>query len=201
MGSTPEAPPGIAAALFTPVQARVLGLLFGQPDRRFQSGELIRLVEGGTGAVHRQLARLTAAGLVTTTTVANLKYYQAREDSPVFLELWGLMTKTTGLVEPIRRALATFETTIEVAFIFGAAARGQGLDAGDIELMVVAKPLDAGTLAAALKPAETLLARHINPTVMTPRSWLAQLRVPHSFAKQIARGPCIAITGPDADAD
>lgn len=201
MGSTSEATPGIAAALFSPVQARVLGLLFGQPDRRFQSGELIRLVAGGTGAVQRQLARLTAAGVVTATTVANLKYYQAREASPVFLELWGLMAKTTGLAEPIRRALARFETTIEAAFIFGTATRGPGLEAGDIELMVHAKSLDASALAAALQPAEALLARHINPTVMTPKAWLAQLRVPQSLARQIARGPRITIIGSDVDAD
>ncbi len=41
----------VAAALFTPVQQRVLGLLFGQPERRFQSAEVIRLAGSGTGAV------------------------------------------------------------------------------------------------------------------------------------------------------
>jgi hypothetical protein len=49
MGKWPAAPnppvvqTGQADALFTPVQQQVLGPLFGQPDRRFQSGELIRL--------------------------------------------------------------------------------------------------------------------------------------------------------------
>ena len=200
MGSQPDVPHGIAAALFTPVQARVLGLLFGQPDRRFHSAELIRLVEGGTGAVQRQLARLTDAGLVGATRTGNLKYYQARDDSPVFTELWGLVAKTIGLVEPIRQALSPLEARIDAAFIFGTAARGQGWDGGDIELMVLARSLDATTLAAALRPAEALLARHINPTVMTPRNWLTQLRAPHSVAKQIARGPRVAIIGPDADA-
>ena len=200
MGMTPGGTP-IASALFSPVQARVLGLLFGQPDRRFQSAELIRLVEGGSGAVQRQLARLTAAGLVTATTSANLRYYQAREESPVFIELWGLMAKTIGLVEPIRRALATVEADIEAAFIFGATARGQAPDAGDIELMLLAKSLDASRLAAALRPAEALLARRINPTVMTPRGWLSQLRLPHSLATQVATGPRIPILGPDADTD
>lgn len=201
MGSQPPTPQGIAAALFTPVQARVLGLLFGQPDRRFNSAELIRLVEGGTGAVHRQLSRLAAAGLVASTRAGNLKYYQARDDSPVFIELWGLVAKTVGLVGPIREALSPLEAKIEAAFIFGTAAAGEGWDAGDIELMLLARSLDTATLAAALRPAEAVLARPINPTVMTPRSWLTQLRTPHSVAKQIARGPRIAIFGPHADAE
>ncbi len=62
MGTTSAEPrAGLADALFTPVQQRVLGLLFGQPDRRLQSAELIRLARGGVGGVHRQLGRL--AGL------------------------------------------------------------------------------------------------------------------------------------------
>ena len=57
------APTGLADALFTPVQQRVLGLLFGQPQRRYQSAELIRLASSGTGTAHRLLTRLAAAGL------------------------------------------------------------------------------------------------------------------------------------------
>ena len=53
---------GIADVLFTPVQQRVLALLFGQPDRKYQSGELIRLAGSGTGAVHR-LHRTATRGL------------------------------------------------------------------------------------------------------------------------------------------
>ncbi len=72
----------LADALFTPVQQRVLGLLFGQPDRTFQSGEIIRLAGSGTGAVHRQLSRLEAAGLLTVRRSGNQKFYRARADSP-----------------------------------------------------------------------------------------------------------------------
>lgn len=105
MGRTSAPRKGLADALFTRVQQRVLGLLFGQPERRFQSAELIRLADSGTGAAHRQLARLADAGLVTVTRTGNQKHYQAREDSPVFAELHGLVVKTVGLVGPIRRAL------------------------------------------------------------------------------------------------
>src|SRR3954470_18994865 len=97
----------IASALFTPVQQRVLGILFGQPERRFQSAELIRLAGSGTGAVHRQLQRLEKAGLVTASRDGNQKYYAARKDAPIFAELHGLVVKTVGIVEPLRAALAS----------------------------------------------------------------------------------------------
>jgi hypothetical protein len=100
MGTTSSRPRiGLAQALFTPVQQRVLALLFGQPDRRYQSAELIRLAQSGTGAVHRQLARLASAGLVAVTRSGNQKYYQANRESPVFEELHSLITKTVGRVE------------------------------------------------------------------------------------------------------
>ena len=60
---------GVADALFTKVQQRVLGVLFGNPGRSYYANELIGLAGSGTGAVQRELARLEAAGLATVTRV------------------------------------------------------------------------------------------------------------------------------------
>jgi hypothetical protein len=78
MGRKTERPSiGLADALFPRVQQRVLALLFAQPERRFQSTELIRLADSGTGAVHRPLSRLAEAGWVTVHRTGNQKHYQA----------------------------------------------------------------------------------------------------------------------------
>lgn len=177
---------GLADALFTPVQQRVLGLLFGQPDRRFQSAELIRLVKGGTGAVYRQLARLTAAGLVTTTRTGNQKHYQARRDSPVFAELSGLIVKTVGVAEPLRKALAPIAGSIRAAFVYGSVAKGTDGTTSDVDLMVISDSLRYHDLFGALQPAEAALARKINPTVMTLREWRAKRGRGDSFAARVA---------------
>ncbi len=95
-------PTTLADALFTPVQQRVLGLLFGQPKRRFQSADLIRLVDSGTGATHRVVKRLAGSGLVVESVDGRQKYYQANPDSPVFDELVALIRKTVGLAGPLR---------------------------------------------------------------------------------------------------
>ena len=148
MGRTPAKPrAGLADALFSPVQQRVLGLLFGQPDRRFQSAELIRLAKGGVGAVHRQLARLAETGLVTVTRTGNQKHYQARRDSPVFEELHRLIVKTVGVAEPLRQALAAKAGAIRAAFVYGSVAKGtrQGQERhrpdGHLRLPEVRRPL------------------------------------------------------------
>ena len=121
--SPPSAREALADALFTPVQQRVLGLLFGQPERRYQSAELIRLAEAGTGAVHRLMTRLAATGLVSVASVGNQKFYQANPDSPVFGELCGMIQKTVGLAVPLQTALAPLANRITAAFALASGVR------------------------------------------------------------------------------
>lgn len=190
---------GLADALFTPVQLRVLGLLFGQPARRFQSGELIRLAKGGVGAAHRQLARLAEAGLVEVTRIGNQKHYQARRDSPVFGELHSLITKTVGLREPLTEALAGLAHDIRAAFVFGSVAQGSDTASSDIDLLVISDVLHYPDLYEALQGAETLLARPVNPTVMTLADWRAKRAQQDSFAARVAAQPKLFVLGSEDD--
>jgi len=198
MGSK-VSPAGLADALFTPVQQRVLGLLFGQPDRRFQSAELIRMAKSGVGAVHRQLARLEEAGLVVVTRVGNQKHYQARQDSPVFAELHGLITKTVGIAKPLQEALGAAADGICAAFVFGSVAKGNDHAASDIDLMVISDVLRYADLFTALQTAETFLARPINPTVMSRADWRAKRARKDSFAARVAAQPKLFLIGSDDD--
>jgi hypothetical protein len=88
--------PAMADALFTSTQQRVLGFLFGQPDRSFFVTELMALVDSGRGAVQRELERLSESGLVIVTKVGNQKHCQANKDSPLFEELRSIISKTVG---------------------------------------------------------------------------------------------------------
>ena len=190
---------GLAAALFTPVQQRVLGLLFGQPDRRFQSAEIIRLAKGGVGAVHRQLGRLAEAELVTVTRSGNQKHYQARRDSPVFEELHRLIVKTVGVAEPLRQALARKARAIRAAFVYGSVAKGSDKARSDIDLMVISDSLRYADLFETLQAAEAVLGRTVNPTVMTVAQWRAKRARTDSFAARVASQARVFVIGSDDD--
>ncbi len=185
----------VASALFTPVQQRVLGLLFGQPERRFQSAELIRLAGSGTGAVHRQLQRLEKAGLVAVSREGNQKYYAARKDAPVFSELHGLVVKTVGLVEPLRSALAPVADEIDLAFVFGSVAKGSERTGSDVDLLVVTDKLAYADVYSALAAAEQTLGRTINPTVFTRAEWKKKRTRHDSFAARITAQPRLFVIG------
>lgn len=193
------APTGLADALFTPVQQRVLGLLFGQPQRRFQSSELILLADSGTGAVHRLLTRLSGARLLNVERVGNQKYYQANPNSPVFAELTGLVRKTVGLVVPLREALEPMADKIAAAFVYGSIAKGSDHAASDIDLMVIAGSLDYAALYSALPAAEAALARTISPSLMTHAEWKRKLSEHDSFVARIASQPRLFVLGTEDD--
>ena len=189
----------MADALFTPVQQRVLALLFGQPDRRYQSAELIRLARGGTGAVHRQLARLAESGLVTVTRQGNQKHYQAFRGSPVFADLHGLVVKTVGVVEPIRRALAPIAARMRAAFVYGSVAKRTDRARSDIDLMVLSDSVRHDELYELLQAAEAELARPINPMLMSVAQWRSKRRQGGSFAARVAKAPHLFVVGTEDD--
>jgi len=190
---------GLASALFTPVQQRVLGLLFGQPDRRFQSAEIIRLAASGTGAVHRQLERLAEAGLVEVTWEGQQKYYQARRDSPIFPELYGLAVKTSGLLGPLRVALSPLEDRIALAFIYGSVAEGRDRADSDVDVLVVSDDVSYPDVYAALEGVEALLGRRVEPTVVTRLEWQRKIELEDSFVARVVAGPKLLLIGTPDD--
>lgn len=192
---TTDASAGLAQALFSPVQRKVLGLLFGQPERAFQSAELIRLADSGTGAVHRQLRRLEDAGWVSVSRVGNQKHYQANRACPAFDELRGLIVKTVGLVEPIRRALGSLSDRIFAAFVYGSIAKGEAHAESDVDLMIISDTLGLADLYEQLQEAETTLGRAVNPNIMTADEWKQKRRIPDSFVARVASQPRLFVFG------
>lgn len=186
---------GLSGALFGAVQQRVLGLLFGQPARRFRTGEVIALAASGTGAVHRELRKLEGAGLVTITRVGNQKHYQANASSPIYPELHSLVIKTFGLAEPLRRALAPHADRITAAAIFGSVAKGTDSSQSDVDLLVLSDDLSHATLFEALHPVERLLGRSVNPTVLAPEEFRAKALKHDSFVARVAAGPLVPVLG------
>jgi hypothetical protein len=143
---------GLADALFSSTQSRVLALLFGQPDRSFYATELIRLAGAGSGAVQREMSRLEQSGLVTVKRIGTQKHYQANPDSPLFNEIRGIVQKTVGLAEPLRAVLAPFAAKIVAAFVYGSVAKRQDTAVSDIDLMVISDAITYPELFSALEP-------------------------------------------------
>lgn len=194
ISSNPKHPSGLADALFTRTQQRVLGLLFGQPERTFYANELINLAGAGSGAVQRELVRLVDSGLVTVKPVGNQKHYQANPASPIYAELCGMVRKTVGLVDVLREALAPLAGQVEQAFVYGSMARGSEHAHSDVDLMVIGE-VDFAEVVLALASAQNLLQREINPTVLSLADFARELKQKDGFVAQVWSGPKLWVLG------
>ena len=179
----------LADALFTRTQQRVLGVLFGQPERSFYASELIRRAGTGSGAAQRELARLESSGLVTARRVGHQKHYQANGDSPLFAELRAIVLKTVGLAEPLRETLASVSSGILAAFVYGSIAKESDRSQSDIDLMVISNTLTYGTVFGALEPVAQLLGRTINPTVYTSAEFSRRVKDKNVFVTRVLEQP------------
>lgn len=188
-------PVGLADALFTTTQQKVLGLLFGQPERSFYTKELIRLAGSGSGAVQRELRCLASSGLIRMTRIGRQVHYQANPDSPVYHELVEIMRKTVALTEPIRQALDPLADRINLAMVFGSVARGTDTADSDIDLLVVSDDLMWQELYVALQPIEVRLDREISPALYTVQEFNANRESGNPFLSRVLAREHLVLVG------
>lgn len=186
---------GVADALFSSTQQRLFSVLFGQPERSFYANELISLAGIGTGAVQRELKRLTQTGLLTVTTIGNQKHYQVNSDAPIFNELRGIVLKTFGTADKIRDALLSLEPKITCAFIYGSVAKGVDHAGSDIDVMVVSDNLTLGDIFSVLQSVEQQLGRKVGITLYTCNEFTQRRKTGNPFLTKVLAGTIIPLIG------
>jgi predicted nucleotidyltransferase len=189
----------LADALFTRTQQRVLGVLFGQPDRSFYASELIRTAGTGSGAAQRELARLENTGLLVSRRVGHQKHYQANTESPLFAELRGIVLKTVALAEPLRVALRPLSASIRAAFVYGSVAKATDRATSDIDLMIISDSLTYGEVFGVLERVTKTLGRAVNPTVYTATEFSKRSRQESAFVTRVLEQPKVWIIGGEDD--
>ena len=189
----------IGDALFTKTQQKVLGLLFGKPDRSFYTNEIMRWAGMGRGTVSRELQRLVGAGLLVVSMEGNQNHYQANKNSPIFLELVSIVKKTFGVADQIKARLEALNENIDAAFIYGSISKGTESKSSDIDLMIFGRELNYGVVVELLLPLEELLQRSINPTLYEKNDFVAKLKAGNSFVKRVMEQPKIHIKRDEND--
>lgn len=189
----------IGDALFTKTQQRVLGLLFGKPDKSFYTNEIVRWADMGRGTIRRELERLVAAGVLTVSHEGNQHHYQANPDSPVYSELLGIVRKTFGVADVIRAALHPFENELQFAFVYGSIARASDAKSSDIDLMLIGDGLAYGEVMDVLIPLEASLQRTINPTLYNMAEYKAKLAEGSGFLNRVMEQPMLWVKGNEND--
>ena len=184
-----------ADALFSKVLQRVLALLYGHPEQSFYTNEIIQLTKSGTGAIQRELTKLTAAGIITAKQIGNQKHHQANCHHPIFSEIHAIVMKTFGLADVVRDALQPISQKIIFAFIYGSIAKQEETDKSDIDLIIISNTLSYADLFPLLEKAEKFLSRKINPSFYMQEEWQRKHKKNNHFLQQIIQQPKIFLIG------
>ena len=185
----------IGDALFTKTQQKVLGLLYAKPDKSFYTNEIMRWAAMGRGTISRELDKLVGAGLLVVSRTGNQNHYQANNINPIYSELVGIVRKTFGLADEIRRALQPYDENIELAFIYGSISKNTDSASSDIDLMLIGKSLSYSDIMDVLLPIEEILQRSVNPTLYTRADIIKRIKEDNSFVTRVMEQPKIMIKG------
>src|SRR5687768_7403794 len=115
--------PSLIDALFPAVRQDVLAATMMHPDRWWYLSDLAAHLGRSPSSLQREVAQLTAAGILETRQEANRIYYRPNAECPLLPELTGLIAKTVGVADVLRSALKPIARQIEWAFIYGSLAR------------------------------------------------------------------------------
>jgi predicted nucleotidyltransferase len=176
------------------LRAKVLGWLFSHPDERYFVRQLTLLVKEDSTNVSRELTRLAKTGILVSTAEGKQKYYQANRHNPIFNELHGLILKTSGVADIIRKSLESRIPDIRLSFVFGSVAANTENKFSDIDLLVVGD-ITFGEIVDLLLPAEKTLSRELNPVVYSLAELHRRLSENHYFISDILSGDKIFIVG------
>jgi predicted nucleotidyltransferase len=118
-----------------------------------------KAARGSEIGIRRSLARLTQQGIVRTTVVGRNQVHELNRDHIAAVVAIALSDLRLGLWQRFREELATWQVPALHAAVFGSAARGDGHEASDIDLLLVHP----------LFPSEKKLSR-LNRSVSSKRS-------------------------------
>lgn len=184
----------LGQVFFGRTRLQVLAWLFGHPGQAYYLSELKRHTGVGQGALQRELATLTDAGLLERTTRGRHVFFTASANSPVYEELRSILAKTAGAADALRQALAPLVDTIGVAFIYGSVARGDERASSDLDLAVIGEA-SFGEIVGALSAAQSRLGRDINPSVFPAVEFQRKIRAGHHFLTSLMSEPKIFVIG------
>lgn len=165
----------LSIGLFGKVRRKLLLVFMLNPDKSFYMLELIRLIDCGRGAVQRELALLVEIGIIYRKPDGKHVYYSTNTQNLIYTELRSIISKTTGLIDLLKRDLEPYSDQIGVAFIYGKYAQGLAELDTPVALAVIGN-ITAKTIELATTDFAVETSRQVNIIVLNQSEWINKIR-------------------------
>lgn len=185
-------------ALLPRIRQAILAATLAKPEHEWYLGELARHLHVQPSSLQRELATLTAAGILRKRREGNRVYFQPDPDCPFLPELRGLLIKTAGLRDALRDALAPLAGRIRWAFVYGSVARGQEASGSDVDVMIIGD-VGSSEVSPLLHEAEMRLGREVNSTVYSLGEFTKKLHAGYGFHRGVLDGAKLFLIGGERD--
>lgn len=171
-------------ALFPKTRREILSATFGQPERWWYLSELAEHLNTTPSSLQRELKCLISSGVLRQRRDGKRSYFQAEKELPIFDELRRIFTKTLGVADALKNALAKFGDRIRCAFIFGSVARNEEHALSDVDVMVIGS-VGLSDLSSPLRALEKRFKREFNVRCYAPEELRKRVRGRNHFVLSV----------------
>jgi DNA-binding transcriptional ArsR family regulator len=186
----------LASILSSKVRAEIFRHLFGLGRAEIHLRDLARRSGLSPATVRQDVRKLQGMDLVLSRRDGNRVYYKANYAHPLYTEIHGIVVKTSGLAEVLRRRLESED--IRVAFVFGSVAEGTERAESDVDLCVIGTA-SLKDLASRLAGIDDEIAREVNPFCLTPGEYNRRVKAKDHFLTNVFNSPKLFVRGTEHD--
>ncbi|HSW90355.1 MAG TPA: hypothetical protein VLH19_05820 [Patescibacteria group bacterium] len=183
--------------MLSKVRVELIEVFFTKPEEMWYVRELTRKTNEEINAVRRELARMSASGMVRSEERGNRLYYSLNSQYEFFPELLTLVAKTTGLGKEIKKNRRKLGDLKFVMFSGKFARRLQRANT-DVDILVIGNVV-LPELAALVKKEEEGRENEINYSVISEEEFVFRKNRRDPFLRDILSGSRVMIIG-DEDA-
>jgi predicted nucleotidyltransferase len=177
----------IIDALFPEIRGKILAATLTRPEKSWYLSELSSFLHTQPSSLQREIDALSKAGILEQWRDGRRVYLKPDVLSPAFSDLKNLFDKTAGLVPVLQHVLEELGDGIQVAFLYGSMARSEESSESDVDLMLIGT-VGLSEIVPALRRAEAILGRPVNPTVYSIEEFERKARVHDHFLGRVLSG-------------
>jgi len=175
-------------------QLLLLGLFYTNPGKSYYMQEAGRMLGKKPGVFQRTLNALTEEGILRSEYRGNARFFQANTQHPLYPELKGIISKTSGAEGTLRHLMEQLED-VKVALLYGSFAKNRQREDSDIDLLVVGNPKAETALVKKLRLLEKKLRREINYKLYSAAEYRQKRAKKDPFLEEILTDKKVVLKG------